>query len=253
LLQVLQDHEFHRLGGKETIAVDVRVIAATHRDLEKAVADGTFREDLYYRLNVIDVRVPALRERKEDIPGLAAFLARKHSEPGSPPPEIPAALLETFLSYDWPGNIRELENAVRRFLILRDARPIIHGLRRKLAGKPAGCPVSVENVVEMPKPPALASAANGAALGIPTNGAALAVAVNGTAGHHPNGTENGTPLLIQVANAKREAERSVILAALKSTKWNRRQASVLLQVEYKVLLYKMKVLSIKKEKAAEAR
>ena len=84
LLQVLQDQEFQRLGGKDTIRVDVRVIAATHRDLEKAIAENSFREDLYYRLNVINVRVPPLRERKEDIIPMAEFLIRKRGAPGRP-------------------------------------------------------------------------------------------------------------------------------------------------------------------------
>ena len=82
LLQVLQDHEFQRIGGKDTIKVDVRVMAATHRDLETAIADRTFREDLYYRLNVINIHIPPLRERKEDILPMAEFLMHKHSTSG---------------------------------------------------------------------------------------------------------------------------------------------------------------------------
>ena len=88
LLQVLQDHEFHRIGGKETIKVDVRVMAATHRDLEQAIADRTFREDLYYRLNVINLVIPPLRERGEDIVPMAEFLMKKHSSAGVPTPPI---------------------------------------------------------------------------------------------------------------------------------------------------------------------
>ena len=86
LLQVLQDHEFQRIGGKETIKVDVRVMAATHRDLEQAICDRTFREDLYYRLNVINLLLPPLRERKEDIVPLAEFLLKKHTVAGMPTP-----------------------------------------------------------------------------------------------------------------------------------------------------------------------
>ena len=121
LLQVLQDHEFQRVGGKGCIRVDVRVIAATHCDLEQAIAEDRFREDLFYRLNVVSVRVPPLRERREDILAMAEFLARKHAPPGAAPPPIPPSLQEMFLAYDWPGNIRELENVIRKFLIFRDA------------------------------------------------------------------------------------------------------------------------------------
>jgi two-component system response regulator AtoC len=121
LLQVLQDHEFQRLGGKDTIRVDVRVIAATHCDLEKAIVQNHFREDLYYRLNVISFRVPALRERKEDILALADFFVRKHAEPGTPIAKVPPLLEQLFLEYQWPGNVRELENLVRRFPRFPDA------------------------------------------------------------------------------------------------------------------------------------
>jgi two-component system response regulator AtoC len=116
LLQVLQDQEFQRLGGKDTIHVDVRIIAATHRNLKKAIAENAFREDLYYRLNVINVRVPSLRERRDDIILMAEFLIRKHTARGAAYLQIPPSLKEAMLNYRWPGNIRELENLVRGFL-----------------------------------------------------------------------------------------------------------------------------------------
>ena len=131
LLQVLQDSEFQRLGGKETVRVDVRVIAATHKDLEKAMAENTFRSDLYYRLSVINLRVPALRERRDDIARLAEFLLVKHSG-GAPPPRISPTLLDALTNYEWPGNIRELENIVRKLLILRDPDMIVRELRARL-------------------------------------------------------------------------------------------------------------------------
>jgi two-component system response regulator AtoC len=233
LLQVLQDHEFQRVGGKGCIRVDVRVIAATHCDLEQAIAEDSFREDLFYRLNVVSIRVPPLRERKEDILAMAAFLVRKHAPPGAPPAQIPPSLQEMFLAYDWPGNIRELENVIRKFLIFRDAQVIERDFRLKLARKPVQRAALPEETVSAlpPLPEVAGHSADGAG--------------------NLNGNGNGaTPVLLQVAQAKREAERSAILAALKSTNWNRRQASTLLQIDYKALLYKMKVLSIKKEKAA---
>src|SRR5262245_9627235 len=104
LLQVLQDREFQRIGGKETIKVDVRVMAATHRDLEKAIVDRSFREDLYYRLNVINIVLPPLRERSEDIIPLAEFLMKKHTVQGVPVPAITMDLKHAMMTYRWPGN-----------------------------------------------------------------------------------------------------------------------------------------------------
>ena len=247
LLQVLQDNEFQRLGGKDTIRVDVRVIAATHCDLEKRIADDRFREDLYYRLNVVSLSVPPLRERKDDIIALADFFVRKHAEPGTAIVKIPPLLQELFLEYQWPGNVRELENVVRRFLIFPDAHLVEQYLRSKLARKPANESVPVETLpaAEPPQIDVPVTPANATNTTDGVNG------TNGANGHVVNGGSGGeTPVLVQVANAKREAERAAILAALRATNWNRRQASVRLQTDYKGLLYKMKVLSIKKEKAA---
>jgi two-component system response regulator AtoC len=238
LLQVLQDQEFQRLGGKDTIRVDVRVIAATHRDLEKAIAENSFREDLYYRLNVINVRVPPLRERKEDILPMAEFLIRKRGAPGTASVQIPASLKEVFLDYHWPGNIRELENTVRRFLVLRDANLIVQELRAKIERRASNTtargiePPIIVPVSEVPATPTPVSVA-----APPVSVATPAAGAN-------------TPVLEQLANAKREAERTAIIEVLKSTNWNRWQAAILLQIDYKALLYKMKKLSIKKDKDA---
>jgi len=118
LLRALEDGRFERVGGSETLAVDVRVIAATHRDLEAAVADGSFRRDLYYRLGVYPIRVPALRDRRDDIPELALHLVAKHARRlGREVGAISSRTLEHLRRRDWPGNIRELENWVERALI----------------------------------------------------------------------------------------------------------------------------------------
>jgi DNA-binding NtrC family response regulator len=125
LLRVLQEREFERLGGTRTIKVDVRVIAATNRDLEEAITAGEFREDLFYRLNVVTIRMPALRERKEDIIPLATFFLQRFAE------EIkqnvhgfsPAAL-RMLTRHNWPGNIRELENTIERAVLLADSEII---------------------------------------------------------------------------------------------------------------------------------
>jgi nitrogen regulation protein NR(I) len=119
LLRVLQERCLQRLGGKETIPVDVRVIAATHRDLESALKQHQFREDLYYRLSVVVISLPPLRERKEDIPGLVKYFVGKYAaELGVQKPSIQPEAIESLRAQDWPGNVRELENVVRKVLLL---------------------------------------------------------------------------------------------------------------------------------------
>jgi DNA-binding NtrC family response regulator len=121
LLRALQDQQFERLGGNRTIKVDVRIIAATNRNLSQMVAEGKFRSDLYYRLNVFPVAVPPLRERREDIPLLTRFFIQKYARKlNRTIEEIPSATLEALSRYDWPGNIRELQNVIERAVILCD-------------------------------------------------------------------------------------------------------------------------------------
>lgn len=119
LLRVLQDGEFERLGGTKTIKIDVRVIAATHHDLENETASGRFREDLFYRLNVFPIRIPPLRKRKDDIPILVNHFVQKYSKKvGRPIEYIPQSVIDQFIDYSWPGNVRELENIVERAVII---------------------------------------------------------------------------------------------------------------------------------------
>ncbi len=119
LLRVLQEREFERLGSNKTVHIDVRVIAATNRDLRAALEDGTFREDLYYRLNVVPMEIPPLRERREDIPYLAKhFVDKLSQENGGRVTGITDAALEKMMQYAWPGNVRELENVVERSLVM---------------------------------------------------------------------------------------------------------------------------------------
>ena len=117
-LRVLQEGEFERVGSSRTRRVDVRVIAATHRDLEAAVAAGTFRADLYYRLSVYPIHLPSLRERREDIPRLVWFFIQRHQrELGRQITKVPQAVMEALQHHTWPGNVRELENVVERAMI----------------------------------------------------------------------------------------------------------------------------------------
>src|SRR5262249_27593299 len=117
LLRVLQERRFERVGGTESIEVDVRVIAATNRSLLQMVQAGKFRDDLYYRLNVVKISLPPLRERPEDIPLLATHFAQKYSHKGEPPKQIAPEAMEVLLNHRWPGNIRELENAIERGVV----------------------------------------------------------------------------------------------------------------------------------------
>jgi DNA-binding NtrC family response regulator len=122
LLRVLQEREFERLGGTKTLKVDVRLIAATNRDLRAALEEGTFREDLYYRLNVVSIDIPPLREHKEDIPDLANFFLKKYAhESGNPPQGLTPQAMKLLMDFHWPGNVRELENIIQRSVTLSSA------------------------------------------------------------------------------------------------------------------------------------
>lgn len=137
LLRVLQDREFERVGGTETIRVDTRIVAATNKNLEKCIEDGTFREDLYYRINVVEIVLPPLRERKEDIPELVCHIIKRCSlEHGKPVSGFDREAMTVLENYDWPGNIRELKNVCER-AVLMSSRPLLtvedlpHSLRKK--------------------------------------------------------------------------------------------------------------------------
>ena len=128
LLHVLQDFRFSRVGGHGLIDVDARVVAATNRDLEEAMAHGEFREDLYYRLNVVEIRVPPLRERREEIPGLASwFLAKFNAQYGRQKQLLPETMAR-LTEYAWSGNVRELENVMRRLVVLTDGEQAVEAL-----------------------------------------------------------------------------------------------------------------------------
>jgi two-component system, NtrC family, response regulator AtoC len=231
LLQVLQDEEYYRVGGKRPLRADARVVVATNRVLEEELARGNFREDLYYRLNVVSVHVPPLRDRKEDVPHLIEHFRRKYGSKYKQgamdfSPEVTRRLLE----YDYPGNVRELENLVRRLVVLRDERFVLDELKAAQARRPL-------------QAPALQTGSAGGALPPPNQGQARldAPPSQPPAAVVPMLGSAETVSLKEIARqAALRAEREAISAMLARTNWNKRKAAARLQISYKALLYKIK-------------
>jgi transcriptional regulator with GAF, ATPase, and Fis domain len=250
LLQVLQDGEFSRLGGKNDVQVDVRVITATNRDLETAVASGEFREDLYFRLNVVAIVLPPLRERREEVPVLAEHFLKKYAaQYNKPPVEISPELSRHFMEYSWPGNVRELENMIKRMVVLGSETPILTELRQpvsSVAAKAAAIaqPSLVSQVTASATYPAAAVSAGDlpaamVASAAPASPEVTIPGVTQCAGAQTDGAVSVS--LKDVARAAaREAERELILRMLTRTRWNRKEAAEILGISYKALLYKIK-------------
>jgi two-component system response regulator AtoC len=231
LLHVLQDGGFARLGGKRDIAVDVRVLAATNKPLERAVEEGTFREDLFYRLNVVTIHIPPLRERREEIPVFLDFFLRKYSEfYGKQPAAFSDYAVGRMMEYNWPGNIRELENLVKRYVIVGNEPQIIRELStHKPIMAATGSAISAISDIKQ----------NDAGSAPPTQPAALAPPPFG----NRHVTEMEMPSLLEIGRrAAMQAEREAIERVLAQTRWNRRQAAKILKVSYKALLNKMKAM-----------
>jgi DNA-binding NtrC family response regulator len=152
LLRVLQESEIQRVGGTKTLPVDVRIISATHRDLEQLVREGTFREDLYYRLHVFPIELPPLRDRREDVPALVRHFARRfRTELGVEERDFDRDAMDVLCRYDWPGNVRELENVVQRALVSRRQGPIgVESLPPKLVMRTMGLAASVAAAASVP-------------------------------------------------------------------------------------------------------
>jgi two-component system, NtrC family, response regulator AtoC len=234
LLQVLQDGEFARLGGKSDVHVDVRIIAATNRDLEQAVAAGAFREDLFFRLNVVSIALPPLRQRRDEIPVLTEYFLKKCAvQYNKPLNELSLETLRLFDEYDWPGNVRELENVVKRLVILNSESQIQKELSRAMSRRAALQGAMAQNA---PAPPSAAPArperGNGHAG--PAERVAAPVADLGP-------PAAGSYSLKDIARtAAREAERELIAKMLQHTRWNRKETAEILGISYKALLYKIK-------------
>ena len=233
LLQVLQDGGFARLGGKADVQVNVRLIAATNRDLETAVASGQFREDLYFRLNVVAINLPPLRERREEIPILTEHFLRKYSaQYNKPLTAISPELSQQFLVYDWPGNVRQLENLIKRMVVLGTEAGIARELLQPVvfASRATTPPPRPDSARRLAPPPQVTTASPSAA-----EAAACAAATVA------DGDATSSVSLKDIARtAAREAERDLILRMLTRTRWNRKEAAEILGVSYKALLYKIK-------------
>src|SRR2546427_530863 len=226
LLHVLEDGEYSRLGGKRTVKVDVRVVALTNRKLEEAISRGEFRDDLYFRLNVVKISIPPLRDRKEDIPLLSAYFLKRHCDAlASSIKELPSDLLDIFMRYHWPGNVRQLENTIRRYLILPE---IDLDLNANAATAPSWDP---------PK----RAIAVAAAAAIPGQGSPVI--------QFP--PPNDSVFLKKVAStAAEQAEREMVLHVLEQTNWNRVKAARRLNISYRALLNKLKKWQMNQPRAS---
>ena len=218
LLHVLQDGEFTRLGGRRPMKVDSRVLASTNSRLAEAVAAGRFRQDLYFRLNVIRIDIPPLRSRRDDIPLLCAHFLRLYSARyNSSVRQLPRELLSAFQRHDWPGNVRELENAVRRYVILPDLEMSL---------------VNLEDTQPAPDRPELSL-------------------VEKPSADRPLVRRGADVSLRKVAaQAAEEAERKLLRRVLTETRWNRREAASQLKISYKALLNKLKKWEADEQAAA---
>ncbi|HXX36167.1 MAG TPA: sigma 54-interacting transcriptional regulator [Thermodesulfobacteriota bacterium] len=213
LLQVIQDREFSRLGGKKDIRVDVRVLVATNKNMEEGVKNGRFREDLYYRLDVVNITIPPLRERREEIPIFVEYFldkfSRKYQKKAVP---MSDKMMEALSRYDWSGNVRELENVIQRFVVLGNEKAILEELTPAIqedsASEKRRKSVSPREV---------------------------------------------WPSLKEVhQEAIKGAECEVILRALEMTNWNRKKAADVLNISYKALLYKIKEAGLDKRSVSQA-
>ena len=204
LLQVLQDSSFHRLGGNDDVEVDVRVVCATNRRLEEMVQEGSFRDDLFFRLNVVSVSLAPLRERREEIPRLVeTFGLRFAARYDRPHVQFSERLMRALQGYRFPGNVRELENMIKRIVVLETEEPILQEISGYQQGESPGS--RLRELIEE---------------------------ISATAGE--------VPLREVGRRAALEAERETIERVLRHTQWNRKQAARILQVSYKTLLQKIR-------------
>ena len=220
MLQVLQDLQFSRLGAKNDVKINSWVLAATNHDLQQDVRDGLFREDLYYRLNIINMLIPPLRERPEDIDLLIDYFAGQSAKKiENLHFEFSAGVRDFFRQYSWPGNVRELNNMVERLMLLGDWQTVKEELLARETRR-----INGHELTTHPLPPT------------PNDR------------HRENRPKKKFPCLKDVKKkAILEAEGKLISEVLRETDWNRKRAAEILQVSYKALLYKIKGLKLRCE------
>ena len=243
LLQVLQDGEFSRLGGKHDVRVDVRVVSATNRDLERAVATGQFREDLFFRLNVVCINLPPLRARREEIPLLTEYFLKKYSvQYNKPFTDVSPEVMRLCMDYDWPGNVRELENLIKRTVVLGSEGPLVkemqHGIA--MAAHRQSSVASHQSSVGGHQSSVGSRQSSAAQVAGRTNGGPPAPAQSPTSIAAAAADAGNYSLKDISRTAAREAERELILRMLQQTRWNRKETAEILGISYKALLYKIK-------------
>jgi two-component system response regulator AtoC len=219
LLHVLEDSSFTRVGGNQPVRMDARILATTNKPLETSVAEKEFRNDLYFRLKVIRIRIPMLRERRADIPLLADHFLRTYADRGDAVvSRLPERLLEAFGRYGWPGNVRELKHVIQRYVILPDVEMVLSELAherpepRRLEGRDDRPGITLDRI----------------------------------------GNNGKIPLKTIAAKAAEDAEKRVILQVLDETRWNRRRAAARLDICYKTLLNKLDRWQLDSDSGASA-
>ena len=209
LLRVLQEGEIRKVGDTKSAKVDARVVAATIKDLKDEIRKGAFREDLYYRLNVIEIKLPTLRERPFDIPGLAARFVEKYSRKfGKPPKRVSEEALAILAGYAWPGNIRELENVIERAMILEETDTI----------RPKSLPIAGPNA----------------------GGRASLQAADALESQLSSATPRRPSDDLSIKRAQEAMEKDLIKRALERTRNNKTKAAEILEISHRALLYKIK-------------
>ena len=221
LQRVLEDGGFARLGSRDAVRVDVRVIASSERDLERAVAEGTFREALFFRLNVVCLTLPPLRQRRNELPELVEFFVRQYAmHYNKPEMALSQETLRLFAEYSWPSNLQELEAAVKRIVMLENEAMVCQELIRAMRHPES---TGEEGLLDRPSKESSARTTD--------------------TGDSPAPAESSTPAmpLKKIAREAADgAERELIFRTLQQTRWNRREAAQMLGVSYKALLYKIK-------------